>query len=100
MTVAKAHNETEFILIKLLFDRTQIPYQVRGEHLQSIYGMAGATLFGPTEFLVPSEMQEETEMALAEIFEVDPANIPENCPACNAPTEKGKLECPDCGLHL
>lgn len=100
VSVATAHNETEAILIKLLFDRIQVPYQVRGEHLHAIYGMAGSTLFGPMEFLVPTEMQAETETALEELFHVDPEDVPDHCPACETPTEKGRLDCPGCGLHL
>lgn len=100
VSVAEARNETEAILIRLLLDRIRIPYQVRGEHLHAIYGSAGTTMFGPMEFLVPEELQAETESALEDLFEVNPEDIPETCPACQSPTERGKLECPDCGLHL
>lgn len=100
VSIAKAHDQTEAIQLRLLFDRIQIPYRVSGEHLHSIYGMAATTVFGPMEFMVPEDCKDEAEAAIGELFNVDPGDIPENCPACSAKVPKGKLDCPDCELSL
>ena len=99
VVIATAANETEAIRMRILLDRTQIPYVVQGEHLHSLYGIAGSSLFGPMEFKVPEGLAKEATAALDEIFEVR-GEIPDTCPACGSPTVRHKLECPACGLYL
>ena len=98
VSIARAHDQTEAIRIRLLLDRTQIPYQVKGELLHSLW-IAGTSALGPMEFLVPSELREQAEEALKSLFDLN-TDIPEECPACSAKTQPGKLECPSCGLYL
>ena len=99
VSIAQAHDQTQAIQIRLILDRTRIPYQIKGELLHSLW-LAGTSALGPMEFLVPTELKEEAEAALQEIFDLRPEDIPETCPACGAKTEPGKLECPSCGLFL
>jgi|GEM_PF-3381726 len=99
VSIARAHSQTEGIRIRMLLDRTQIPYQVRGEMLHAM-GFAGASALGPMDFLVPHELKEAAEGALEELFDVHADEIPEECPACNTKTQRDKLECPSCGLYL
>lgn len=99
VSIARAHDQTEAIRIRLLLDRTQIPYQVKGEMLHSLW-IAGTSALGPMEFLVPSELKDQAEAALEDLFDLHPEDIPAICPACNSKTQAGKLECPSCGLFL
>lgn len=99
VSIARAHSQTEGIRIRMLLDRTQIPYQVRGELLHSM-GLAGASALGPMDFLVSEELQEAAEGALEELFGIHTDEFPSHCPACNAPTQRERLECPACGLYL
>ena len=85
--------------MKMLLDRANIPYHVRGEQLHNIYGIAGTPALGPMEFLIPEELQEKVEALLQELFDIDP-ELPERCPACDAATRKGQFDCPSCGLFL
>lgn len=98
--IAIAHDSNEAIRIKLLLNRASIPYTVRNEQLFNIYGAAGALIFGPMRFMIPSELKAEAEAALQDVYEIDPASLPERCPACNAPTLRTQLDCPSCGLFL
>ena len=70
MVIATAANETEAIRMRILLDRTQIPYVVHGEHLHSLYGIAGSSLFGPMEFKVPEDLVVEATAALSSIFPI------------------------------
>ena len=99
VSIAQAHDQNEAIRIRLILDRTRIPYQVKGELLHSLW-LAGTSALGPMEFLVPTELKKEAEEALLDLFDLHPEDIPANCPACGSKTEPGKLECPSCGLFL
>lgn len=99
VSIATAHDQLEAIRIKMLLDRTQIPYTVRGELLHSLV-IAAPSALGPMEFLVSSELHDQAKAALEELFDIRPEAIPKTCPACDSKTEPGKLECPSCGLFL
>ena len=100
VSIARAHSLNESIRLRLLLDRTRIPYRIRNEQILEVYPMALTSAFGAMEFEVPAEMFQEAQAALDEIFEIDLANLPEFCPACDFPTASPKLECPSCGLFL
>lgn len=100
VTIATAHDQTEVIRLRMLLDRTQVPYRVKGETLHAVYGFLGGAAFGPMEFLVPAEMEEEAVAALGELFELHSDDLPSNCPACSHPVHPGDLDCKDCGLSL
>lgn len=99
--IASANNLNEAIRLRLLLDRTRIPYRVRNEQILQVYPLAPFnTAFGSMEFEVPEERFAEAQLALEEIFEIDATNIPPICPACEGETETNNLECPHCGLFL
>ncbi len=100
VTIAEAHSEVESIKLKMLLDRTGIPYFVRGDQLHSVMGdIYGATAFGPRQFVVPERYQQQVEEMLQELFEVT-VELPSHCPACGTRTQPDRLECPECGLYL
>lgn len=99
VTIAQAYSEGETIQLKMLFDRTGMPYFTRGEQLSSTLGYFYGPAIGPVEFLVPTRFQREAEELLQDAFEVS-KELPKNCPACDTPTTPDKLECQECGLFL
>jgi hypothetical protein len=99
VSIAKAHDQSEAIRIKLLLNRADIPYRIIGEHMHTIYGMAGASLFGPMEFIIPAEMREFAEAELQNLFDVN-TDLPDQCPACDTPILGVIVDCPACGLFL
>jgi hypothetical protein len=63
----------------------------------------GQTALGfvrPVEFIIPKDCIEEAEKVLNAMFEVDFADLPEQCPACESVVSKVQFDCPDCGLFL
>ena len=100
VTIAQAHNEVEAIKLKMLLDRTGIPYFVWGDQVHSTLGEFYAiAAFGPRKFVVPARFKEQVEDLIQEMFEVR-EEVPANCPACESPTLRGSFECPECGLYL
>ena len=100
VTLAKAHNQTEAIQVRILLDRLQIPYRETNHFMTVVYGIASPILFGPIEFLIPAALEEKAKEAMAELFEVKHDELPDTCPACGTPTVVARLDCPGCGLHL
>jgi hypothetical protein len=97
--IAKAENPTEAIMLKMLLNRTGIPYHAKNEFLHQLYGFAGTALSGPVEFMVPAHLKEMAEESIHTIFELE-SQLPPFCPACDCPTQRGRLDCPGCGLVL
>lgn len=100
VSIALASDMTEAIRIRMLLDRTRIPYRVKNELISNIYSMSVGNAIGPMEFQVPSELYPVAMEVLEEIYEIRMENIPEECPACDARTIPGRTECPSCGLFL
>lgn len=99
--IAQANDLTEAIRLRLLLDRTRVPYRVRNEQILQVYPLFPFnSAFGPMVFEVPEDRYQEALMALEEIFEIDASNIPSFCPACEGTTQPNALECPHCGLFL
>lgn len=98
--IAQASNLGEAIKIQMLLDRARLPYRMRGENLYGIYGNAAMGFVGPMEFLIPSELKEQAEECLLDLFDVHLASLPTHCPACEARVPKGEVDCPNCGLFL
>jgi hypothetical protein len=98
--IASASNLGESIRIQMLLDRARLPYCMRGDNLYGIYGDAAMGLSGPMQFFIPSELKEQAEESLLEIFDVHLANMPAQCPACDAKVSRGEVDCPNCGLFL
>ena len=97
--IARAHDQAEAIRIKLLLNRARIPYRVIGENMHNVYGLAGAALFGPMEFVIPANLREVAERELQNLFDVN-VDPPEVCPACESSIEGPVVDCPHCGLFL
>ena len=98
--IASAHNVGESIRIQMMLDRARLPYHMRGNNLFGIYGDVALGFSGPMEFLIPTELKAEAEESLLELFDVHIANMPSQCPACDAKVGKGQVDCPNCGLFL
>lgn len=96
--IAVAQNMTEAIGIELLLNRAGIDYKIQGEHTHRLYG-AVVGIWQPIEFLIREHDRELAEGVLDDLFDVD-VELPEHCPACNHTTERGRLDCPSCGLFL
>ena len=96
--IARAYNEGEAIRIRMMLDRAKVPYVVWGENMHMTRGFA-TPAFEPTTFVVDSRYVDQAQEALEEVHHVN-LDLPEHCPACDAKTERGKLECPNCGLYL
>lgn len=96
--IATAHDQMQAINLELLLNRVGIPFRIKGEFLHQLYGMAGNQLFGPKEFLIPQHLEASALEALDHVFEV--GELPAHCPACDARTIRGKMDCPECGLSL
>lgn len=99
VSIAKAHDQSEAIRIQLLLNRACIPYRIIGEHMHNVYGLAGAALFGPMEFIIPVQLKEQAEAELQNLFDVS-LDLPDFCPACEAHIGKTSVDCPSCGLFL
>lgn len=99
ISIAKAHDQAEAIRIKLLLNRACIPYRIIGEHMHHVYGLAGAALFGPMEFIIPSHLRESAELELQNLFDVN-TDLPDQCPACDSQIVGVAVDCPECGLFL
>ncbi len=97
--IAIAHDQVEAIRIKLLLDRIQIPYTVKGEFLHSLV-IAAPSALGPMEFLISSDLYDQAKDSLEELFDIRPEEISQFCPACDTKTHPGNLECLSCGLFL
>ena len=95
VSIASAHDQTEAIRIKMLLNRAEIPYTVRGERMHVLYGPA----LGPVEFLVTAEFFSGAESEILALFDVN-MDVPAACPACNTLIEGKILDCPACGLFL
>lgn len=96
VSIARAHDQTEAIRIKMLLNRADIPYTVRGERMHTLYG---GPVLGPVEFLVNSEYYAQAEAEILALFDVN-LDIPEHCPACQTKIVGKTLDCPACGLFL
>lgn len=99
VSIAKAHDQSEAIRIQLLLNRACIPYRIIGEHMHHIYGIAGAALFGPMEFIIPSHLRESAEAELQNLFDIN-TELPDQCPACDSEIVGVAVDCPACGLFL
>jgi hypothetical protein len=99
VSIAKAHDQSEAIRIQLLLNRAGIPYRIIGEHMHTVYGLAGAALFGPMVFIIPSHLREAAESELQNLFDVN-LDLPEYCPACESPVSGVAVDCASCGLFL
>lgn len=99
-----AESSTQAIKMRLLLDRAKIPYMVKNENLQNLFGAGALGAFnpvtGPIEFHVPEHFVKAAHEAMAEIFDIHYDDLPENCPACQAYIPEGKVDCPGCGLFL
>lgn len=96
--IAVAQNLMEAMGIELLLNRAGIDYKVRGAHIHQLYGaVAGA--WQPIEFMIREQDRELAEDVLDDLFEVA-EDLPERCPACDHATQRGRLDCPSCGLFL
>lgn len=91
-----AYFRTEAIKIRLLFDRAGIPYITRNEMAFDFIGYPTS----PMEFHVSEQMYELAQQRLEEMFAIEMEALPEACPACDTPTQKGSPDCPSCGLYL
>lgn len=100
IAIASASTIAESIRIQMLLDRASLPYRMQGDKLFGLYGDAAIALAGPIRFLIPSELKEQAEHCLQEIFDVRPFAQAGLCPACEARVPKGEVDCPACGLFL
>ena len=98
--IAVAKSQTEAIKIRLMLDRTMIPYRTVNENLVLFFRGGCADDSSLIEFQVPSQYAEAAMESLNDLFEVHEDAVPEYCPACESPVDKNKLECPACGLFL
>lgn len=96
--IATAQDQMQAINTELLLNRVGIPFRIKGEFLHQLYGLAGTQLFGPKEFLIPQHLESAALEALDQVFEV--GELPAHCPACDAATVRGRLDCVECGLTL
>jgi hypothetical protein len=84
--------------IEFALKAAEIPYLRQNRSPLSAYN--DITLLDQYTFLVPQELLDRAIEAVSELYEVDTEHFPSICPACNAPTARGKFDCPECGLHL
>ena len=99
-----AENSTMAIKIRLLLDRAKVPYMVKNENVQHLFGGGAIGGFnpvtGPMEFHVPEHLIAQAQEAMQEIFDIHYDDLPDNCPACDTHIPEGKVDCPSCGLFL
>lgn len=84
--------------IEYALKSAKIPYLRQNRSPLSAYN--DITLLDQYTFLVPQELLDRAIEAVSELYEVDTEHFPAICPACGSPTERGKFDCPECGLHL
>ena len=100
----EAESSTQAIKFRLLLDRAKVPYMVKNENLQNLFGAGALTGFnpitGPIEFHVPEHMLSAAKEAMAELFDINYDDVPDDCPACGAHIPEGTVDCPSCGLFL
>lgn len=100
VTVARAATATEVHRLSLVLGAAEIPFFTTNNLAHILGGSSYNAAFGPVAFKVPVECVAAAESALAEAYDVRPELVPERCPACEAPTQRGRLDCPACGLFL
>ena len=100
----EAESSTKAINMHLMLDRANIPYMVKNEAVQNLFGAGALGTFnlvtGPVEFHVPEHLLKIAEEAMADFFDIHYDDLPENCPACQAHIPEGTVDCPSCGLFL
>lgn len=100
ITVARAATSTEVVRLQLALDSAGIRYVTQHDRLQTLMGGTYNAVVGPVEFQVRPDDRAAAEAAIADSFEVDPSQVPKECPACGAASLPARLDCPACGLFL
>lgn len=91
--LAKAYSQNEALKLQIWLDSAGIPYWVQHEQAAALYMYTPAV--GPIEFWSTPEAAEQFQAS----FGVQ-VPIASHCPACDAATVQGRLDCPSCGLFL
>lgn len=100
ITVARAATTSEVHRLSIALGAAGVPFVTTNVLAHTLGGGSYSAAFGPVAFKVAAQWVEAAEQALAEAYAVRPELVPERCPACDAPTLRGVLDCPACGLFL
>jgi hypothetical protein len=109
LRLVRVYNAVDFqqtVEIRLLLQRLGVPFRVRNEGIQNLFGLAPvggmSLLAGPVEFWVRAE-DAPAVVAAIETAAKAPEEVPgtlfvAECPACGAEIYPTDTHCPDCNL--